>query len=551
MAKALVAARRVLSEVPEEVDTETGVPRKPFDRLNYCGRPTSKSTHYASLDPASGKWFVWMTAKTHCDLAWVCPSCMDFQGGQLFGLVDKALKGVVTLGPDVTLYFATLTLRSAEWRPVGDLTNTITGAYSRMMVSKPLRELRASGYLIGWVRFLEFTTGQVDAAGKKCGTHPHLHVVFVVREGPGEVGRFLDLWNAKSKPGSARPDPGLKYRWVRSLNDESEALGVYPSIGAHPNRQHVKLFVQDEDLAGLTGYLTKEGRTWGLAKELSRGDLKSARLDSMTPRDVLMAASEGNVEAARWFRAYAQATRDVRRMTQSLGYDGDKRKTFCEWAGELFDAHERREALIKQGIGDSPRAVANRQALADQQAYLEAMSDEEYADYEAFWEQEERDREAAERLRVRLFDWTGVDPESLAELRDPRLLLGLHEAIKPAKTAEEARSLAEAYVEAHGLPISFGAPRRIRRSGNERALTDWRKSDRREWEARMEAQSGKVRAALAAKYPGATSAQLDEWTQQRISRRLSKLGIRQTVDMEAFGRLVQAGDSQKREGEMR
>lgn len=520
LARETIAARIVLSDLPAVEDPKTGNARVPFDRLHFCGRPTSKSVQYAMIESLTGHVTTYTTHKTHCDLGWVCPSCMSSLGYQLYLKTDKALKGFSSFGPDYKIYFATLTLRPAEWRSLADLTAVITSAFTRMMDSKPLRELRKSGYLVGWMRFLEFTTGTVDEAGKRSGHHPHLHVALAVHEPEGVERTFLDLWNEKGKRGSKRPDPGLKYRWCRSLNDASRALDVWPLVGAHPNRQDVQLLV-DGDVDRLTGYLSKEPRTWSIGKELARGDLKSARLSSMSPTEVLRAAAEGNAEASRWFRAYASATRDVYRMTQSEGYDGVRGRSFTDWAGELYEAHQRQEALIARGIGDSERARANREALEGQLAHLDDMTDEEYDAYEAVWDERERQEAAVEKVRVRLFDFSRLDElegddghVGLAEFHDPRLLLGLEQALRGATSAAEARQIAEAYIEEHHLPVSMRESVRARSEG--RTYSDWRTEDRRAYAAQLEQGEERIRARLAARYPSASDEQLTVWTQDRI-----------------------------------
>src|SRR5665648_1202089 len=122
IARETIVARIVLSDLPVVEDPKTGKACVPFDRLHFCGRPTSKSVQYAMIESLTGHVTTYTTHKTHCDLGWVCPSCMSSIGYQLYLKTDKALKGFSSLGPDYKIYFATLTLRSAEWRSLAHLS---------------------------------------------------------------------------------------------------------------------------------------------------------------------------------------------------------------------------------------------------------------------------------------------------------------------------------------------------------------------------------------------------------------------------------------------
>jgi hypothetical protein len=158
----------------------------------------------------------------------------------------------------------TLTFSHHVGQALGPNLDALLGAYRAMVRGGSYRRLKARYGLRHFIKGLEFTWSAEN------GWHPHLHI----------CGFFAGAFDA------AAFERELWALWLAQLG----------RVGRSCTRAH-GLKVQ-QGFVNAHKYVTKIGRSWGLADELARANQKRGRGGSYSPPDLLRACRDGTLPAA-------------------------------------------------------------------------------------------------------------------------------------------------------------------------------------------------------------------------------------------------------------
>lgn len=204
-----------------------------------------------------------------CGSVWVCPVCASKIAMTRTDDLEKGIQHWASHGNSFVML--TLTMQHHKGQRLSTLWDGLSDAWRKFVSDGSAKRVRAGLGVNGYHRTTEVTLGAN-------GWHVHLHVLYFIE------GKPLDLTSA---------DAGSKLvaRWMESV----ERAG----FRAVSDAQDWKILRGNADaLAGVSGYLIKgeyRERAEGMGKnsravamEMTRGDLKSARLEgSRTPFELL------------------------------------------------------------------------------------------------------------------------------------------------------------------------------------------------------------------------------------------------------------------------
>jgi hypothetical protein len=170
------------------------------------------------------------------------------------------------------LVLATFTLRHGARHSLEDSLAALTGAYRRMHRRRDFGALRASYGLTHSIKGTEVTWWPTN------GFHPHLHVLQFLTPGLNVTAYTAALTRA----------------WLPSVESEGFSATARRGVDVKATWDDVK------------DYVTKFGRTWGAADELTKANSKKGKRDSLTPWDLLRSAADtGDEIHTNRFREYA------------------------------------------------------------------------------------------------------------------------------------------------------------------------------------------------------------------------------------------------------
>lgn len=440
--------------------------------LAFCQRFTTKTQTFVALPIEDKPASAWHSNLTECDAVWLCPVCSSKHARAAANALEEHLLGWAHLGADHTAVMATFTMRHTECDSLEELLDVLTTAHTKLMNSSYLRGLREAGAFAGYLRVIEITWGAK-------GWHPHVHVLFFTRDST-LLRQSWAIPESRDTRGRPRRAQGIAVQWVREVERASASAGHDPLMSATLAGQD--LASKDSgprDAGAIAGYVNKDGVEWAVAAEMTRVDVKTGRGDSAAPLELLMAASAGDRKARRLWQEYAFATKGRHRLRYSATEHVSGRH-FTEVLAEAYRDYMAEEGNAAAGWGDSPRAVATREAKEAQKEAESHLSTREWSELK----QRERECDAAARGADRVMvsvatfdvmDRLGGSQGRLTEqqLQDsPQLLLDLLTTVEYATTTREARALALAFVREHGLPLNAGQMRR-RQSRSPKPATRW------------------------------------------------------------------------------
>ncbi|OIQ88389.1 replication protein [mine drainage metagenome] len=424
-----------------------------FKNLTFCGRTTAKSQVWRSYDPVTRRVSAWISGLATCKLTWACPSCGSAHAYASQKMLERSMQGWRSLGPDHRLALMTLTVRHDLRRPLAESLSVLLRAFTLFANSRTMRRLKKDGTVFGYYRALEITYGATS------GWHPHIHVLVFT----SDMAALDREWRTEKDGDNVTH--GLKVEWGNALNKASEELGVQRRLGAMQRHQDLRE-ASVEDAGRIAGYLTKDGTKWSVAAEMTRLDVKEGRVENQSPRQILVAAGNGDLGALALWHEFVRGTKGVHHIEASY-YDFKNRVRITTYLHELAIRQDVREGNIKQGVGDDPRAVANREALDAQDLAFALLSDTEKSEYLRRDLEAEEAAARAERLFgpvasfERSEDLSGKDGRiTVEELnRDPRLLHELLATIEATDDPDQAKQVARQFILERGLPLGIGEHR--------------------------------------------------------------------------------------------
>lgn len=256
-------------------------------RFLACNHNTKRRAHgvavYTREDAA------WLSGVYQCGSVWICPVCARRVAEGRREEIQTAINNAIKRGWGVAL--VTLTFPHGAGDVLTDILDKFTKAQSDFKSGRAAAAVRSGIGYIGEIRTLEVTHGQH-------GFHPHTHSLWISeKQLTKEEGEAL----------------------------ESELFGLWLSACLKrglpaPVREHgVDVRVARHDIAE---YVSK----WGFAAELAGGVSKRGKNGSRNPWQLLADAAEGDKDAARLWRIFAQAFFGKRQLFWSKRKTGKKIK---------------------------------------------------------------------------------------------------------------------------------------------------------------------------------------------------------------------------------
>ncbi len=235
-----------------------------------------------------------------CGLGGVCPACGSKIAEHNCREIQAALD--VWRGRGGVPALLTLTMPHYRSQRLSDNLSAMLAAYRALLGNGSYRLLRKHATLDHSIRVPEITYGPRN------GFHPHLHIL-------GFFGAHFDA------PAFERE---LARLWLANLQRQGVPIDDSAAVFLRGVR------VQLGFTAGAE-YVSKLGRSWGLAEEVSKANRKKGRGEHYSPVDVLRHVRDDTLPGARVvYREYAAAIDGVhllqwsRDMRNQLGLKAEK-----------------------------------------------------------------------------------------------------------------------------------------------------------------------------------------------------------------------------------
>ncbi len=319
----LATARRIL---PKERIVACFKTPSPYARPHLKYSPARKSAHLAGL--------------MVCGSPWACPVCASRISERRRSEVSAAIVWAKSAGAQVVL--STFTLSHGVTDSLEASLTALNGAYRRMQQRRDFKALRASAGLTHSIKAVEVTWSPDN------GFHPHLHVL-----------QFLSPGVDVAAYGAA-----LSVAWLPSLRAQGFSASTAHGVSVKATWGDVEK------------YVTKLGRTWGAAEELTKANTKRGRNKSLTPWDLLRSAADtDNQLHANRFREFALTMKGTRQLRWSPGFKslvGIEERSDEDVAANWLDDDQLAYVLAWLDVGDwaavrycGPEAMAELEALGD------------------------------------------------------------------------------------------------------------------------------------------------------------------------------------------
>lgn len=236
------------------------VPRKEQARICLCSREAVPLTSHVALRYKTSKQSTFYGQFQRCNSP-ACPICAPRRAEEMRIELGVLLAQAEAKGLHV--YLVTLTLSHSIEDQLVDLKETVKQAFNALFSGKRYQKLQERFALVGKVKVWEPPFGAN-------GWHPHLHTIFLSERqfSAAELDDFSTT---------------LKKDWQARLS----------RLGAFASHEH-GVDVQAGN-AAVADYVAKAGGEsvsgWGLENELTKGDEKHGRKGSLTPLQLLAAAT--------------------------------------------------------------------------------------------------------------------------------------------------------------------------------------------------------------------------------------------------------------------
>lgn len=234
-----------------------------------------------------------------CGSVWSCPACAaKIRQGRAVEL-EEAIGNWLAGGGGVE--FVTLTVPHGARDELQGVFDLVADGWRKGVLSgRRFRSDRVAWGVPAWVRTVEVTLGQH-------GWHPHIHALLFTSK----------PWTPRQR---ALRGNVLFARW---------SSFVHRTTGRACSRDAFRIV---GGALGAGAYITKvqESDAWRLGMEFTRGDLKTGRVQSLTPFELIAPAADGEAWAMHRWWEWEQVTRGRRCMSwsqggrQVLGLDADE-----------------------------------------------------------------------------------------------------------------------------------------------------------------------------------------------------------------------------------
>lgn len=260
----------LISDVHEAlhiVDEDTGEITMDWPRAPRLAKCSWRRDVTVPVHAAAGR--AHYSGLERCSSIWACPVCAAVVRAERAREIEKAVTAHHEAGGSAL--FVTLTIRHGREDPLAQSLDAVLKSWQKILGSRAWRGgkretgMRERFGVTGYIRSTEVTHGDN-------GWHPHIHAVILLENDlpESEVARFGDA---------------IHRDWARY---------VQAATGKRPDREHgTDVQKVDRDGKVLARYLSKmqdEGhgaKSWGVAAELARADVKAARRGGVVPFELL------------------------------------------------------------------------------------------------------------------------------------------------------------------------------------------------------------------------------------------------------------------------
>lgn len=269
-------------------------------RIQGCLRFPRAGAQHVEIHRANNSGLAHYSGLQTCGRGGLCPAC----GAKIAEHNCQEIQAALDVWRERGGVPALMTFTMPHYRSQGlsDNLKAILAAYRALTGNGSYRRLCARAGLEHTIRASEITYGPRN------GFHPHLH-------GLGLFGAHFDVVAFEQE---------LARLWLANLQRQGIQIDDTSAVLLRGVR------VQLGFTAGAE-YISKIGRTWGLAEEVSKANRKKGRGEHYSPADLLRHVRDGTlVDAAAVFREYAAAIEGVhllqwsRNMRDRLGLSAEK-----------------------------------------------------------------------------------------------------------------------------------------------------------------------------------------------------------------------------------
>lgn len=251
-----------------------------------------------------------------CASAWTCPVCAPKLNERKANEMRLAFNQSEALG--LNPYLFTFTAPHTSGDTIGNLVPQIKDALKRFWERRQVKKWKKSVGMVGNVRSFEIRYGDN-------GWHPHFHLIIFAK---GAIDTTVKSSRGQTLPVDSQSD------MYRSLLSEWQSACSLAGLDM-PN--HYGLDVQDGSKAG--EYICKFGSegdvlktssgdsvTWDMADEVTKGNVKKGKNNSLSPWDILRHCDSDDIDQAKRYRglflAYARSMKGLPQIKWSKGLRG-------------------------------------------------------------------------------------------------------------------------------------------------------------------------------------------------------------------------------------
>jgi len=297
----LVSARLSLRAWLWDTDPSRPVRVPEFQlRVSTCGRKRVG----ALVDVKAGGGTSSLGGLSTCGSVWSCPVCSPKVAATRSVEVMDTIRAWQARGGSVLL--VTLTLSHGRQHALADTWDAIGKGWASVRNGKPWKADAAEFGISGYCRVIEVTHSLRN------GWHPHAHVLLFVEGTPTDSDcerlreRIYGRWSRRL----AKPDLGF-----RTLDFDRDGKAV----GVDVRRADAHTVEYLGEYLAKFGYQPKSDAA-GLALEVARGDLKTARKGSRTPWELAELARDGDARALALWQEWERTSLGRRQYAWAQGF---------------------------------------------------------------------------------------------------------------------------------------------------------------------------------------------------------------------------------------
>lgn len=276
-------------------------------RIRNCLRLKNNRSAQVSLRKKEGATRAHYGDLQTCGSVWVCPVCGSIITEGRADIVQTAINNWRDMHPDNCVIMITFTTPHYLFQSLSDVL-VCQDAAMRIMKQQPQR----GGYkvhrsIVQGIGSIGNYTGRELTWGTRNGWHPHRHVLFFCKRQNIAKLRRLQF------------DTTLA--WAIAFQKAGGQIRCMESFVKHAVK--VDQITDDDGYTRISRYITTvEGESWTLAKEATKGLVKTAKNGNITPFGMLDAIRAGDPLADLYSRKFYEYATTMKGKKQFFGSPG-------------------------------------------------------------------------------------------------------------------------------------------------------------------------------------------------------------------------------------